>query len=309
MLRKYTIATGKVTEAQDGAATVYLYTNPDEAERKALVTEWQIDEHTLNSALDPDEPSRLEIDEFFTAIILKRPKNYSGKDQLLFKVASMGLFYRPDKLVIVISEDIPMFTGKLYAQVPNLADLLMKILYTAIHHYMEHLKIINMISEEIERKLAVSMDNRHLINMFTLEKSLVYYVSAINSNGYVFERLKHQNSRCGFDAPSIEMLDDVIVENSQCMRQAQIYANILSGLMQARSSIMSNNLNYLMKNLNALVIAIAVPSFFAGVGGMSEFSTITGGAHKWYITYPAFLLAMLAIGYFTFWVIRRFERH
>jgi magnesium transporter len=99
-----------------------------------------------------------------------------------------------------------------------------------------------------------------------------------------------------------------MIENQQCYRQAEIYSNIFASLVGARASIVSNNLNILMKNLNAVVIAVAVPSFFAGVGGMSELYAITG-IHDPRVAYPVFLAAMLVAGLATFVLIKRLEKH
>ena len=116
------------------------------------------------------------------------------------------------------------------------------------------------------------------------------------------EGLEHQ------EPAIVELLDDIMIENQQCSRQAEIYSNILASLMDARVSIVSNNLNILMKNLNAVVIAVAIPSFFAGVGGMSELAKITG-VHDSRLAYGTFLLAMVFIGVLTFILIRRLEKH
>jgi magnesium transporter len=226
----------------------------------------------------------------------------------MFKVASMGLFLFRDKLVIAISEELNLFSGKYFKHVAGLREIFLKLIYNAIFHFMEHLKIINMIADEIETKINASMENRYLLNLFTLEKSLVYYLNAINSNTYAIDRLKHNAEKIGFTPRSLEFLDDIIIENNQCARQADIYSSILAGLMDARASIVSNNLNVMMKNLNAIVIAIAVPSFFAGVGGMSELTTITHIDNPHY-AYPVFIAAMSAIGVFTYWLTKRLEKH
>jgi magnesium transporter len=139
----------------------------------------------------------------------------------------------------------------------------------------------------------------------------VYYVNAIHSNTGVIERLKNnaQNpTTAGFQPQDVEFIDDLLIENRQCYELAMIYSNILAGLMDARASIISNNLNVMMKNLNALVIAVAIPSFFAGVGGMSEFTSLFGLRSHVIIGYSAFFLAMLLLGIATFYLIRRLER-
>lgn len=308
MIKKYKFENNQLVLSETGATPVLVIINPNDDEKKWLLENFKLDEHNLASAFDPEEPSRLEFEPDHLELIFKRPKNYSSKDHFLFKVSSMGVFLFKDKLILALSEDINMFSGKYFKQVSGLREVFLKLLYNSIFHFMEHLKVINMIAEEIEQKINASMENKHLLNLFTLEKSLVYYLNAVNANAYVIERLKHNAEKIGFSPRSVEFLDDIIIENNQCMRQAEIYSNILAGLMDARASIVSNNLNVMMKNLNAVVIAVAVPSFFAGVGGMSELCEVTGISNP-RLAFLAFVGIMAVIGLLTYYIIKRMEKH
>lgn len=269
MIKKYGIENSQVIETNQESAPIWLAINPENSEKKYLIETFGIDEHNLSSALDPEEPPRLEFDGEHITMIFKRPKNYSSKDQFLFKVSSMGMFLSKERLVIVLSEDIPLFTGKYFKHVEGFKEIFLKLIYNSIFHFLEHLKVINMIADEIETKISHSMENRYLLNMFTLEKSLVYYLNAINSNGYVFERLRHNGDRIGFSKRSMEFLDDIIIENSQCYRQAEIYSNIFASLMDARVSIVNNNLNILMRNLNILIISLMMPTLIVSLFSMN----------------------------------------
>jgi magnesium transporter len=98
MVKRYQIIDNKVVETGEGQqGQIIFYINPDEAEKKHLLGDYKLDEHTLNSTLDPDEISRLEFEPDHVAMIFKRPKNYSSKDHFLFKVASMGVFLFKDR--------------------------------------------------------------------------------------------------------------------------------------------------------------------------------------------------------------------
>ena len=269
MLKEYHIKDHKLVETDGKKAEVYVYINPTAEEQRFLIDKYQIDEHTLACALDPDELPRLEFEPEHTVMIYKRPKNYSGKDQLEFKVASVGMFLFKDKLVIVLAEDIPLFVGKRFQNVSSIKDVFLKLIYNSISHYVEHLRIIHMISEEIEDKITDSMDNRYLLNLFSLVKSLVYYAEAITANGFVFEKTRTLAGRIGLDEKDVEMLDDIIVENRQCKTQADIYSNILAQLLDARASIVNNNLNQLMKKLNVVTIWMMVPTLVVSAYGMN----------------------------------------
>jgi len=308
MIKRYVLENNQLVQTEAETPLVWLLIDPTEDEKKWVVSNFNLDDHNLASAFDPEEPARMEFEPDHLEIIFKRPKNYSSKDQFLFKVSSMGLFLFKDKLIIAISEDLNLFAGKYFKNVTGIKEIFLKLIYNSIFHFMEHLKVINMIADEIEHKINSSMENKHLLNLFTLEKSLVYYLNATNSNTYAIDRLKHNSEKIGFSQRSTEFLDDIIIENNQCARQAEIYSNILAGLMDARASIVSNNLNVMMKNLNAVVIAVAVPSFFAGVGGMSELCTVTGIANP-RLAFLAFVGVMAFIGLITYWIIKRVERH
>ena len=268
MLRQFEVIDGKLVTS-DGGGKVYVYVNPDEYERKHLSEVLRLDEHTLASSLDPDELARLEFEPDHVAIISKRPRNYSSADRFVFRVASIGLFLFADRLIVVLSEDVSMFQGKQFSRITSLQDLTLKILYSAIFHFIEHLKVINAVSDALEEQINASMQNKYLLNLFSLEKSLVYYLNAINSNGKLIERLKLSAAKLSLTAENVEYIDDMTIENSQCYEQAEIYSNILASMMDARVSIVSNNLNWLIKTLTIITIAIMLPTLVTSIFSMN----------------------------------------
>ncbi|HUW61718.1 MAG TPA: magnesium transporter CorA family protein [Candidatus Bathyarchaeia archaeon] len=269
MQKKYEISGGKVVETRGDEATLLVFVGPDDTEKRYLVDHLKIDEHTLQSALDPDELSRLEFEPEHVALILKRPKNYSALEHFLFRVTSMGLFLFEDRLVVVVSEGDPLFEGKPFVAVHTLMDVLLRLLYQSIFHFLQHLKVINMVSEELEQKINASMENRYLLNLFALEKSLVYYLNAIHTNGVLISKLKNNAVKLKIANEQMEYLDDIVVENDQCYKLAEIYSNVLSSVMDARASIVNNNLNVLMKTLNIITIGIMVPTLVVSIFSMN----------------------------------------
>lgn len=279
MLRRCVLTEGRLQEAPDGP--IWIVTAPDEAERRQLVEGLALDEHTLNSSLDPDELSRFELEPEHAALILKRPKSYSKEDDFHFKVLSYGAFLFKDRLLVVMADEAPLLdAGRLpYKASATPADALLRILYRTIFHYLEHLRVISMVTDSLEKRVVESFDNRHLLNLFTLEKSLVYYLSAIGANGVAIEKLKNAGARLGFNQEQLEFLDDVLIENQQCYRQAEIASNILAGLMDARVSIVSNNLNLTMKTLTIITLTIMVPTFVVSAFSMNV--PIPIATHPW----------------------------
>jgi magnesium transporter len=192
MLRRIYISdNGKLQEDDKAEPLVYVYTSPTDEEKKQLIEQYKIDEHTLNSSLDPDELSRLEFEPEHIAMIFKRPKHYATEDNFLFRVASTGVFIFKDRLIIVSADEAPLFEGRLFMKVQSIQDIVLKLINRSIFHFLEHLKAINMLSGSIEQLISTSMENKYLLNLFTLEKSLVYYLNATNSNAVLIERLKN----------------------------------------------------------------------------------------------------------------------
>ena len=143
--------------------------------------------------------------------------------------------------------------------------------------------------------------------MFSLLKSLTYYESATSANLLLFRRLRNDLGRIGFSEGEKDFLEDIAIENRQFLDQAEVYSQVLSGMMDARASIINNNLNVMMKNMNAIAIAIAVPTFFASVGGMSEFTSAMTGVNP-YLSYGIFIVLMLVLGVVTFLITKMFAR-
>ena len=128
---------------------------------------------------------------------------------------------------------------------------------------------INMLSDSLERRIITSMETRYLLNMFALEKSLVYILNAINSNGALFDKMKSCAEKLGLDHDQTRTLEDIVIENQQCLRRSEIYSQVIAGLMDARASIVSHNLNTLIKKFTIWTIAIMMANLVVGIFSMN----------------------------------------
>lgn len=305
MLQRFELINGSPKETGSDRAPVWVYINPDSEENELISRTHGIDKHSVESALDPDEISRLEFEEDGIFIIWKRPKNYIGTDNLLFGVSSIGLFLFKEKLVVVLPEDVSLFDTKQHSD--SLMDIVINFLYNSIRHYLDHIKAMKIISREIQVKLNSSMENEYLIQMFNLSESLIYYMNAISSNLTVLIKLRNHYEKSGAEPERTEKMEDIIIENNQCLRQAEIYSSVLSGLMDARGNIINNNMNVLIKNLTMINIIFLPLNLLAGIGGMSEYSMMTLGI-DWRISYGFFILGMAVLGVVTLWFINRINK-
>jgi magnesium transporter len=303
MLTKLCICDGKLVECDpSGSQTpiVHVYRAPDEAEKKYLVEQLKIDEHTLNSSLDPDELSRLEFEPEHVAMIFKRPRRYNPEERLTFTLASTGLFLFKDRLVIVLADDAQLFEGRPFIKMQSPQDVCLKLIYRAILHFLEHVRGIKMISTELEQQINTSMENKHLLHLVSLENTLVYYLNAVNSNAALIEKLRNNAAKIGFGPENIEFLDDVMIENSQCRGQIEIYSQVLAGLMDARASIISNNLNIRIKTLTLITIAIMLPTLVVSLFSINV-DEIPGAHHPWGFWMVMAFAAFSALGIVLLW--------
>ncbi|MCX5757064.1 MAG: magnesium transporter CorA family protein [Candidatus Hydrogenedentes bacterium] len=305
MQKKFKLANGYLVETQDDDAPIVFFAAPDDAEKCHLIEALNIDQHTLSSALDPDELSRLEFEPDHAALIMKRPRNYCAKDQFLFRVTSMGLFLYQDRLIVVAAEDDTVFAGKPLVAMHTPLDVVLRLLYRHIFHFLEHLRVINMVTDELEDKINASMENRFLINLFTLEKSLVYYLNAIHTNSVLISKLRMNAAKLGMGIEQIEFLDDVGVENDQCYRLSEIYSNVLSGLMDARVSIVSNNLNVIMKTLTIVTIGIMVPTFVVSAFSMNVALPFLKNDNPWTFWIVVGLAVASGLGVTLYWRFKK----
>jgi magnesium transporter len=293
---------GSVIPAGNGQAAVLVYAAPSAQEKREVIETLGLDPFDLESALDPDEISRVEFAPNRVSVIWKRPKNAAlDRNQVRFDVASLGLFLRRDRLIVIMGEEAVPFAAREFQGLATTIDVFLRLLLHTVHHYVGHLKVIKQLTVELGSKISASMENRYLLQMVALSESLIYYQNAIEANGAVLAKLRGNVERMAFSPEQVEALHDIELDNQQCARQAQIYSSVLSGLMDARGTIVNNNVNVLLKNLTLINVVFLPLTLIASIGGMSEFSVMTHGV-DWKVSYTLLVLVMALLGWVT-WVV------
>lgn len=286
----------------DADANITVYSTPEEAEKQEIVNVLDLPRHDVESALDPDEISRVDFTPDYIYIIWKRPNNVSFEQQLRFEVSSVGLVIQKNKLTLISgASGIPLESNE-FRKLPSFNSVILKFFLQTVHHYFGHLKGIKMLTAELQAKLNVSMENRYLLQMFALSESLIYYLNALEGNATVLNKLRANAEKMGFSSDEIEMLDDVIIEHQQCNRQMEIYSSVLSGLMDARGSIINNNVNALLRNLTIINVVFLPLNLIASIGGMSEYSQFTKDFH-WTVSYGFLAIALIILGWVTWYLL------
>jgi magnesium transporter len=301
----FELSGGGILPTTHGPAAVLVYAAPTVPERQELSGNFAIDAYDLDSALDPDEISRVEFAPNRMAVIWKRPKNAAlDRNQVRFDVASLGLFLHFDRLVVVLGEDTIPFSSRDFQGVATPIDVVLRLLLHTVHHYVGHLKVIKQLTAELGNKISASLENRYLLQMVALSESLIYYQHAIEANGTVLAKLRANVERMAFSPEQIEALHGIELDNQQCARQAQIYSTVLSGLMDARGTIVNNNVNLLLKKLTLINVIFLPLTLIASIGGMSEFSMMTQGV-DWRVSYAVLVLGMILLGWGTWLALVR----
>ena len=298
----YRLEGGRLISCEPGEAQIIAYVSPTIDDEADLQEHYNIDYHTLQSSLDPDELSRLELESDHAAIIFKRPKSFCADDNFLMKLTSTGVFLYDKHLVIVMADDSPIFEGRVPFPVRTIQDVILRLLYQATMHFEGHLKAINMLSDSLERRINISLENKYLLNMFALEKSLVYIVNSITSNGALLERMRALSEKLGFTTDQLGVLDDLIIENQQCYRRAEIHTQVLSNLMGTRASIVSHNLNQLIKKFTIWTVAIMLANLVISIFSMNVALPFPMEEAWWPFVVINFLAVMA--GGFIFWLWR-----
>jgi len=307
MIQGHRLHDGRLIACAEQEASVLWFSHPDPDEKTVLLERFHLDDHALASALDPDEVSRIEFHPNALFLIWKRPENYSGQDSFSFDVSSFGLLLTQEHMVLLCPDDKQLAGLGQHRPMAQPLDVLLELLFNNIHHYLGHLKVIKMIARELQQQFNASMDSRHLVQMFNLSESLVYYINAIDSNGSVLSRLRNHAHKNQYGADSLGLIEDMIIENDQCHKQAQIYSTVFASLMDARGNLVNNNTNNLLRKLTLINVVFLPLNLLAGIGGMSEFSMMTTPT-PWWISYPALLLGMAGLGVLMVLGLKRMAR-
>ncbi len=250
--------------------------NPSENEIKKVCENINIQEDFIRDALDFEEKARIdqEDDDNTTLFVVDVPIIEKGEENEIYATMPLGMIVVRDDFFITVSlrknKIVESFEKR---KIKNLQTykktrFIFQILYLNSSFYLNYLKQINKETEIAEYILKNSMRNKELLKLLNLEKGLVYFTTSLKSNELVMEKTLRGKIIKLYEEDS-EILEDAITENKQAIEMAQIYTNILNGTMDAYASIISNNLNSVMKTLTSITIILAIPTMISSFWGMN----------------------------------------
>ena len=245
--------------------------DPTSEEIKQLV-DWGIDADYINYSLDLDEMPRMERDEDYTFILIRIPHRQPESD-IPYTTIPLGIMIKGNVIVTICRYDKEMFkvlangkyrllkTGKRYR-------FALYIFLETATRYLAHLREINRMTEVIEDQLQKSTRNREVLELLKYQKSLTYFATALRSNEVMMERVQRTQIFNYYEEDQ-DLLEDVLTENQQAIQMTNIATELLAAMMDAFASIISNNLNAVMKILAAITIIISLPTIVASFYGMN----------------------------------------
>ena len=265
---------GRINEISEPIEGCWIsVVDPTATELVELSQKYQIDLDHLKAPLDEEERSRIEVEDNYTLIIVDVPITEERKEKNYFVTIPCGSILTELCLITICLMDTPVLSNFKEGRVRNFwtykkTRFILQILFRNASLYLQYLRIIDKKSDEVEKQLHISTKNQELIELLELEKSLVYFSTSLRGNELVLERLLKIEKIKQYPEDE-ELLDDVIIENKQAIEMSDIYSNILSGTMDAYASVISNNLNIVMKVLAVITIVMSIPTMIASFWGMN----------------------------------------
>lgn len=257
----------------------------------------------LTDSLDIDERSRFEEDDNVKLVVIKTPteNNSFNESDAYYITIPICIILTHNQIVTVNSFEngaIKKFLNTFQNRHPdNRKMMVLKIFEKIIQTYMENLKEINVKRNGLEQKLYASSRNEQLLQLMRIQKSLVYFITALRSNELMLMKIARTNF-LGLNEEEKEFLDDLIVDNSQAHEMANIYTNILSSTLDAFASIIANNQNEVLKRLSVITIVLTLPVLIASIYGMNVPIPYQSSPFAFYIPIFLSLIISLAIGWF-----------
>jgi magnesium transporter len=257
----------------------------------------------LTDSLDIDERTRFEEEDNVRLIVIKTPvENNSFNDSDAYYITiPICIILTHNQIVTVNSFENPAikkFLNTFQNRHPDKRNMMvLKVFEKVVQDFMAHLKEINQRRNILEQKLYIANRNEQLLQLMRIQKSLVYFVTALRSNELLFMKLERTNF-LGLNEDEKEYLEDLIVDNAQALEMANIYTNILSSTLDAFASIIANNQNEVLKRLAVITIVLTFPVLIASLFGMNVPSGFENSRYAFYIVAFLSFTVSIVVGWY-----------
>ncbi|MDI1353817.1 MAG: magnesium transporter CorA family protein [bacterium] len=273
--------------------------NPSESDKNHLIDELNIPLSFYNDINDIDERPRFEIEDEWSLIIIRVPIKTS-EESLPFSTIPLGIMFKEDVFVslsfhsVEMLSDFVKYTQRKLIVKKNNFDLVLRLLLSSSIWFLKYLKQINQRIKLAEKQLEKSIQNEDLQTLIQIEKSMVYFTTSLKGNDILIHKIK--NLRWKKENIDEELLEDVEIELRQALETTNIYSDILSGMMDAYASVISNNLNVILKLLTSISILLMIPTLIASFYGMNVPNVFEDNHYGfWLVILISFLISGIAL--------------
>lgn len=246
---------------------------PSEEELLLVSKKTNVPLELLKAPLDDEETSRIDIEDNIIIVIVDIPFTEMEDNSLTYDTYPLAIIHTQEQIITVCLKNSKILTDFINGKIKSFftfkkSRFILQILNRISTYYLLYLRQIDKKSLMIEKRLHRSMKNRELIQLHSLEKSLVYFSTSLKANEITLEKMLKLEIMQKYEDDK-DVLEDVIIENKQAIEMTEIYSNILSSTMDFFASVISNNLNIVMKILASLTILMAIPTIISGIFGMN----------------------------------------
>ncbi|MFA5658939.1 MAG: magnesium transporter CorA family protein [Oscillospiraceae bacterium] len=247
---------------------------PTETEISMLINDFGLDSGFVKSALDEEESSRIETEDNQTLVIVDSPvAEKHTENTILYSTVPIGIIITKSFVLTITTKENVVLSEMASGLIKNVqtgfqTQFILILLLRIAARFLQFLKQIDKITLAMEKHLYKSMRNKELIQLLELEKSLVYFSTSLKANEITLEKILRGRVIKLYDDDQ-DLLEDVLIEVKQAIEMSGIYTGILSGMMDAFASVISNNLNVVMKRLTIITIVLAIPTIIFSFYGMN----------------------------------------
>lgn len=281
---------------------------PTAPELRQIEESYGVPMEFLTAALDPDERARFESEDNVLLILLRIPlvNDEQEENDPPYITRPLGIIMTIHAIITVCTRENSIINDFIDSKVKNFNPehklrFILQIFYLTALKYLRFLKEIDNQTHNIEKELQDSLKNKEIMRLLSYEKSLVFFTTSLRSNQIMMERLKKISFFRLMLEEDRELLEDVIIDNTQAIEMAHIYTNILSGLMDTFASVISNNLNNVMRSLTKITIILMAPTLIASIYGMNVKLPIQDSPFAFLVVISScIIVALLVMLIFTF---------
>jgi magnesium transporter len=314
MIRNYANIAGTLTEIPEPISGCWINLSPpfEHPELAEFAKKYDLYPDFLTDPLDAEERPRYERDGDVRFIILSTPILNNGIDrenQAIYMTVPVGIVLTPDHIITISDYENPVLERFLSGRVRHFnpsdeRQFVLQLMEETVKRFLSGLKKLNHKRNLIEKELYASSRNMEIKQLLSIEKSLVYFVNALNANELLSMKMKRTDFlHVKDDEDKNDLFEDIIIDNSQALDMAKVYTDILGGTMDAYASIISNNLNLVMKRLTTITIVLMIPTLIASFFGMNVKVPYFDTNHPYAFT--VICIMSLACSILAGWVFRR----